>query len=272
MTVRWWKHQGGWGFISCGACRGQRSWRTWSVVLDISKCSIQRCAVARICQYIWTCCMYRAKAPFLISFGCLWWVCACALFRSFTVLGKILELNKCVEENVKTFPLDSCHYVWSLCKTNYWLAQMFLLLYRPEIVFQWCVWTNNLYTTFSYCCAVNILCPKENICLCIKMQICLHCSPVRYALRKRVCCCRHLFLFFFSCECAESKVLWDCGEQRVLFVDSRRTDFVCVNCAATGPICRLILIWINIHVHLSCVGFRLFSGPWSGGSLMNQVL
>ncbi len=94
----------------------------------------------------------------------------------------------------------------------------------------------------SYCCAVNILCPKENICLCIKMQICLHCSPVRYALRKRVCCCRHLFLFFFSCECAESKVLWDCGGQRVLFVDSRRTDFVCVNCAATGPICRLILI------------------------------
>ncbi len=171
VTVRWWRHQGGWGFISCGACRGQRSWRTWSVVLDISKCSIQRCAVARICQYIWTCCMYRAKHRFLISFGCLWWVCACALFRSFTVLGKMLELNKCVEENVKTFPLDSCHYVWSLCKTNYWLAQMFLLLYRPEIVFQWCVWTNNLYTTFSYCCAVNILCPKENICLCIKMQI-----------------------------------------------------------------------------------------------------
>lgn len=223
MTVRWcWRRRGGWGFGSRGACRGQRSWRTWSVVLDISKCSIQKCAVARICQYIWTCCMYRAKAPFLIpcrSFGCLWWVCVRVLFRSFTALGKTLELNKCAEENVKTFPPDSCHYVWSLCKTNYWLAQMFLLLYRPEIVFQWCVWTNNLYTTFSYCCAVNIfiLCPKENICLCIKMQICLHCSPVRYALRKLVCCCRYFFFHPFTCECAESKVFWDRGGRRVFF-------------------------------------------------------
>lgn len=220
--------------------------------------------------------MYRAKAPFLIpcrSFGCLWWVCVRVLFRSFTALGKTLELNKCAEENVKTFPLDSCHYVWSLCKTNYWLAQMFLLLYRPEIVFQWCVWTNNLYTTFSYCCAVNIfiLCPKENICLCIKMQICLHCSPVRYALKKT---CLLLSTFFFS-----PFHLWMCREQSILGLrrtmsvlsGSQRTDVVCVNCAATGPTCRLILVWINIHVHFSSVRFRLFSGPWSTGSVMNQV-
>lgn len=68
------------------------------------------------------------------------------------------------------------------------------------------------------------------------MQICLHCSPVCYALRKLVCCCRHLPPPTFPCECAESKVLWDCGGLRVLFIVSQRTDFVCVNCAATGPI------------------------------------
>lgn len=49
-------------------------------------------------------------------------------------------------------------------------TNVFMTVPTRNCVSMGCVWANNLYTTFSYCCAVNIiiLCPDENICLCIK--------------------------------------------------------------------------------------------------------
>lgn len=163
----------------------------------------------------------------------------------------------------RIIPPDGCHYVCSLCKKS--LAQMFLWLYRPEFVFQCGVWTNNLYTTFSYCCAVNtiILCLNENIYLCIKNANLSTLFFVHYALRKRLCFCQDLSFFFWMCR--EQSILGLRGTEvhgRGSFRrgSSQRTDVINVICEVTT--CHLFLISINIHLHFSSVLFLLLLGLW----------